>query len=287
VETKVTATGKLAAAIEHYETVGFGVLRGVFAADEMAELAAAFDRQWRIGMAEPESRRQGRLYYRIGEDAALGRILRLVQWPSCIDPVFERLRTDARIFALLRSLLGPDIKQIINQLHWKPPGAAAAEFAFHQDIRFRRPREAYRNLPQSYVQTGIAVDPHSAANGAMLFYPASHRLGEIDLAISGAVMDQAASGESLKRARLDPARLVVLELEPGDLAFWDLLAVHGSGRNLSDRDRRFYLNGYVRAADCDEGEWAYRDGRPCPLAPGTLPQGDPFLRMETEISEAE
>ena len=263
-------TAAIEAAVEHYRAAGYGIVRGVFTPAEIAELAAAFDRHWREGMAHPASFRHGNLFYRLGEDPALGRVLRLVQWPSYADPVLARYRTDERLFRIVEKLLGRDLKQIINQMHWKPPGAAAAEFAFHQDIRFRRPRDAYRNLFHSYVQTGIAVDRHTPASGAMRVYPGSHLLGELDLAIHGAVMDAAAGEEALRRAGLDPARLVDLTLEPGDVAFWNVGTVHGSGRNATRADRRFYLNGYVRAADCDRGEWAFRDGRPCPL-------GEPVL----------
>ena len=45
------------------------------------------------------------------------------------------------------------------------------------------------------------------------------------------------------------------------------ILVHGSGTNSSDHKRRLYINGYVRAADCDRGEWAFRDGQPVPLGP--------------------
>ena len=64
---------------------------------------------------------------------------------------------------------------------------------------------------------------------------------------------------------LDPAKLVHLELAPGDLALWHLCTIHGSGPNGAAIDRRAYLNGYVTAANCDRGEWAWRDGAPCAL----------------------
>jgi ectoine hydroxylase-related dioxygenase (phytanoyl-CoA dioxygenase family) len=257
-------------AIQSYREQGYAVLRGLFDPTEIAALAAAFDRHWAIGMAHRASWRHGNRFYRQGHDAALGRVLRLVQWPSYDDPLLAGFRTDPRIFAVLEPLIGRDVKQIINQLHWKPPGAAAAEFAYHQDSRFRRPREAYRNLRQSYVQTGIAVDPHTRENGAMRIYPGSHLLDDVDLSVAGSVMDGDMADESLRRAGLDPARVVDLELQPGDLAFWNAFTIHGSGRNMTARDRRFYLNGYVRAADCDRGEWAFRNG-----VPQTL--GEPVL----------
>ena len=261
----------IAAALTQYQAEGYAVLRRVFAPDEIADIAAAFDRHWAEGMAHGRTFRHGNLLYRLGRDPRLGRIVRLVQWPSYGDPVLEAVRRDPRYLAILAPLIGTDIKQIINQLHWKPPGAAAAEFAFHQDARFRRPASAYRNLATSYVQTGIAIDPHRAANGAMRVYPGSHRLGsKPSLAGAAPVLDQAMADERLVAIGLDPAKLVVLELDPGDVAFWNVYTIHGSGPNTTSGDRRFYLNGYVRAADCDRGEWAFRDGAPCVL-------GEPVL----------
>ena len=266
----------IAEALAQYRADGYAVLRRVFDADEIADMAGAFARHWAEGMAHGRSFRHGNLLYRLGHDAALGKLVRLVQWPSYGDPVFEAVRRDPRYLAILEPLIGRDIKQIINQLHWKPPGAAGAEFAFHQDVRFRRPRSAYRNLATSYVQTGIAIDAHRAANGAMLIYPGSHRLGEKDLAGPAPVLDQSMAEERLVAAGLDPGKLIVLELDPGDVALWHVHTIHGSGPNLTQGDRRFYLNGYVRAADCDRGEWAFRDGAPCPL-------GEPVLVHYDEL----
>src|SRR5712691_4215449 len=140
---RMTGRSEIDDAIAHYRELGYGVVRGVFPPAEIAELAAAFDRHWAHGMALGASFRHGNLLYRIAEDARLGKLVRMVQWPSYVDALLARIRTDARLLAVLEPMLGGDVKQIINQLHWKTPGAAA-EFAFHQDARFRRPREAYR-----------------------------------------------------------------------------------------------------------------------------------------------
>ncbi|MGH7090794.1 MAG: phytanoyl-CoA dioxygenase family protein, partial [Stellaceae bacterium] len=164
-----------AEALAQYRKQGYAVVRGFFAPDEVAAVASAFDRHWREGLAHRASFRHGNLFYRQGKDPRLGKILRLVQWPSYVDPALEAVRRDPRWLALLRPLLGGDVKQIINQLHWKPPGAAAAEFAFHQDVRFRRPREAYRNLEAAYVQTGLAIDRHTPESGAMRLLPGSQQ----------------------------------------------------------------------------------------------------------------
>jgi ectoine hydroxylase-related dioxygenase (phytanoyl-CoA dioxygenase family) len=256
--------------LDQYREAGYAVVRGVFGPDEIAALAAAFDRVREAALAHPKSFRHGNLLYRLADDANLGRIVRLVQWPSYADATFQRFRTDPRIADIIAPLIGRDVKQIINQLHWKPRGAAMAEFGYHQDIRFRRPREAYRDPASNYVQTGIAIDPHRAETGAMTVLPGSHRLAELSMSMNGAVMQTALDDGDLARLGLDPARGTPLELEPGDVALWHLHLLHGSGPNKAAPDRRFYINGYVRASACDRGEWAFRDGKPCALGAPVL-----------------
>lgn len=256
--------------LEDYRERGFAVVRGLFRSDEVAAIAAAFDRIHAEGLRHPASYRHQNVLFRLGMDAKLGRILRMVQWPSYCDATLDAVRLDERIVGVLAPLIGRDLKQIINQMHWKPPGAEAAEFAFHQDIRFRRPRAAFRDLAASYVQTGLAIDRHTRRSGCMRMLAGSHRLGELNLDGGGAVLDRRASEAELARAGLDPAKLADLTLEPGDLALWHVLTVHGSGPNQSGADRRFYINGYVIGQNADRGVWAFRNGRPCPL-------GEPVL----------
>lgn len=266
---RLAARPQLDAALRDFHSRGFAVVKGVFAADEVARVAAAFDRLYAQGLRHRRSYRHGNLFFRIAEDARLGRIVRYLQWPSYVDPVLDAIRLDPRMLAIVRPLIGPDVKQIINQLHWKPPGAAAVEFGYHQDIRFRRPRSAYRNPAESYVQTGLAIDPHRIDNGAMVLYPGSHRLGELALG-NGRVMETPLRPDDLIAVGLDPGAAVTLDLDPGDVALWHLYTVHGSGANHSAIDRRLYINGYVRADSCDRGAWTFRDGRPVPLGAPVL-----------------
>ncbi len=256
--------------LAHYRDFGYAIVKGVFNAGEIARLAAACDRVETVALAHPKSYRHQNTFYRIAEDERLGRVLRFAQWPAYGDPDLEAVRLDHRLFEIAQPLLGNDIRQIINQVNWKPPGAAEADFCFHQDIHFRRPRAAYRNTRTSYVQTAIAVDPHRRDNGAIRVYPGSHKLGRLDFPVEGRVMNRGMSDADLSAVGLDPGKLVDLELEPGDVALWNLYTVHGSGPNRSTGGRRVYLNGYVRAEDCDRGEWAFRDGQPCRL-------GEPVL----------
>ncbi len=252
--------------VAQYHAHGYAVVRGVFSPDEVAEIAAAIDAIHAEGVAHGRSFRHGNLFYNVAPDDRGEPLVRMVQWPSYHNAVLNAVRLDPRWVDLLAPLIGGDLKQIINQLHWKAPGSRG-DFAWHQDSRFRKPDAAYRNLGSSYIQTGLAIDPHTPQSGAMRMIPNSHRAGPLDIDTSTEVLGNAMTDDALRDAGIDPAKVIDLEMEPGDIAMWSPYLVHGSGRNTADHQRRLYINGYVRAADCDRGEWAFRDGQPVPLGP--------------------
>ncbi len=252
--------------VAQYRTNGYAIVRGVFSPDEVARIGAAVDAVHAEGVAHGRSFRHGNLFYNVAPDADGDPLVRMVQWPSYHNVVLDSVRLDPRWIALLGPLIGGDLKQIINQLHWKAPGSRG-DFAWHQDSRFRKPDAAYRNLGTSYIQTGLAIDPHTRESGAMRMIPNSHRAGPLALDTDTEVLGNEMTDDALRDAGIDPSSVVDLELAPGDIAMWSPYLVHGSGRNTADHQRRFYINGYVRAADCDRGEWAFRDGRPVPLGP--------------------
>lgn len=245
---------------------GYVVVRGLFSAAEIASIAAATDQVHAEGVAHGRSFRHGNLFYNVAEGADGEPLVRMVQWPSYHQSVLNAVRLDRHIAALLKPLLGPDLKQIINQVHWKAAGSLG-DFAWHQDSRSRRPASAYRNLANSYVQTGLAIDPHNPQSGGMRFVPGSHLRGDLGMDCSKKALGTPLQDDALEAVGLSSADAIDLILEPGDLALWSPYLVHGSGANRAAHKRRFYINGYVRAADCDRGEWTFRDGDPVPFGP--------------------
>lgn len=254
--------------VAQFRRDGYAVMRGFFDPAEVAAIGAAVDQIHAEGVAHGRSFRHGNLFYNVAPGAEGTPTVRMVQWPSYHQPVLETVRRDPRFAAMLAPLIGGDVKQIINQLHWKAPGAMG-DFAWHQDSRFRKPDDCYRNLGTSYVQTGLAIDPHNPQSGGMRFIPRSHLQGDLDLDTGTEVLGNSMADAVLLAAGLAPEETIDLVLEPGDLALWNPYLVHGSGTNRSDHQRRLYINGYVRADDCDRGEWAFRGGEPMPL--GTEP----------------
>jgi len=252
--------------LTHYWRDGYAIVRGFFSRTEVAEISAALDRLYDEGVAHGRCFRHGNLFYNVAREGGGEAHVRMVQWPSYHQPLLNRVRLDPRFAELLESLIGQDLKQIINQVHWKAPGSLG-DFAWHQDSRFRRPPIAYRNLATAYVQTGLAIDPHTPESGCMRFIPRSHLRGDLGMDCSELVLGSAMKDSILDQVGLSGDDAVDLVLEPGDLALWSSYLVHGSGKNTSGHKRRLYINGYVRAADCDRGEWAFRGGQAVPFGP--------------------
>ena len=257
--------------VQDLNTQGFAIVRGFLTPSETKEIAAETDALYREGLKHHATYRDKNLLFEILHDPkAQRRVVLQAHWTAWISPLLERMRRSEQYFSVLEPFLGSDIKQISHQIHWKPPGAKYTFYRFHQDARFREGNVKDFDFVRSSVTTGLAIDPQTVANGALRVIPKSHRLGYLGLSDDGAIMVGQTQDEELRRAGLDPNNIVTCEMQPGDLLLWTLFTVHGSAPNVSDYDRRFMINSYVRAGDSDRGEWAFRDGVSTPL--GSEPQ---------------
>src|SRR6476659_5620301 len=167
--------------VADYRRDGYAIVRGLFSADEIAAIGAAVDQVHAEGVAHGRSFRHGNLFYNVTPVEGGDPLVRMVQWPSYHQPVLERVR---------------------------------------RDPRFRKPDECYRNLGISYVQTGLAIDPHTPESGCMRFLPRSHLQGDLPLDTSTEVLGNAMADDVLVAAGLSPGDAVDLVLAPGDLALW-------------------------------------------------------------------
>jgi ectoine hydroxylase-related dioxygenase (phytanoyl-CoA dioxygenase family) len=246
---------------------GYAIVRGFLPPEEMRALAAEAARMYQEGLKHHATYRDRNLLFEVLDDPrAARRVVLQAHWTAWISPALERLRRDARFLAVLSPFLGRDIKQMTHQIHWKPPGAKYTFYRWHQDARFRN-QQATRNPLYGTVTTGLAIDRQTIENGALRIIPRSHLNGYLGLSEDGTIMTGATPDQDLERAGLAPASAVSCEMEPGDLLLWTLYTVHGSAPNLSSYERCFMINSYVRAADSDRGEWAFRDGVSTPLGP--------------------
>ena len=250
--------------VREYWEKGYTIVRGVISADEIAELREAFDRAYAEGVQLGRIWRHQNRFFWVNQHPSVGTFVSGCQWQAWADPVIDRLRSHPKLMALLEPLIGNHLKQIINQMHWKVPGTGYT-WGFHQDVRSRKPDHCFRELATSYVQTGLAIDRHWPGNGAMQVIPYSHRRGDLRID-GGASHHDGTRAESVASVGINPREAVSVEMEPGDVALWGPFMIHGGGINsTADNFRRLYINGYVKADNCDRGQPVLDHGKPVPL----------------------
>ena len=273
---------------KRFHQQGYAVVKGVFNADEIAALKRATDRAKGRGLEVGRSFRHGNLGYWIDDDPSIGTHVVGMQWPSYQEAALELHRRDPRMLALLEPLIGRNIRQIVNQLHWKTPGSSFA-VSFHRDRINRRPVEAFRALATSYVQTATFIDPMTVNNGALLVVPGSHRRKpRTKPPGTGNFVTGNVSRAYLCHEGFSDADLVSIHAQPGDVALWHVDTIHGSEMNRSVQDRCLYINGYVDARNCMRGHWAFIKGQGIPLPPIDVPvlihRDDIFDPIEVELA---
>lgn len=252
---------------------GYAIVRNFIDRNEVANLQAETKWLYEQALVHPTSYRHGNLSFEIFPEKHFGkRYVVQAYWFAWISKYFEEFRRRPEFLEVLDPLLGRNIKQVAQQIHWKPPGARLTGYRFHQDLRFRESRDAYRDIVNDTVTIGIAIDAATAENGCLRIVPRSHENGYLGLSDNGdgVLMKGLTHDDELRAVGLDPDQVVDVELEPGDAVIWGLLTVHGSLPNYSNFDRAFALSSYVRGDTSQRGEWAFRDGASTPL--GETPQ---------------
>jgi len=283
------APGETRAIAECFNRHGYAVVRSVFSTAEVAEFKNATDRAKQRGFEIGRPCRQGNWGYWINQDPRIGTNVIGMQWPSYDEPALELMRRDSRMLRILEPLIGVNIRQIVNQLHWKTPGSSFA-VSFHRDRINRRPAEAFRSLATSYIQTATMIDPMTAENGALLVVPGSHlRASRMPHPGKGNFVTGDISRSYLTQVGFCEADLLPIHGEPGDVVLWHVDTIHGSEMNRSSQDRCLYINGYVDARSCMRGHWAFISAQGVPLPPVDVPvlvhREDVFDHMHFEFTD--
>jgi ectoine hydroxylase-related dioxygenase (phytanoyl-CoA dioxygenase family) len=214
---------------------GYAVVRDLLPPDEVAVLAAAFERLVATARTLPGTAEVGSAKFVLDPDPF--RLHRVV-WCGGAEPDLERLGGDPRFLRLAVAALGADpVVQLVQQAHFKLPGDEV-DFAWHQDASNRRyGTDLFTDVDGrgSFVQIALAVDPSGARNGGLQVIPGSHRLGFVADPETG----------RLPEGLFDPSAARSPELDPGDALVFGPFLLHGSQPNRSDGPRRLFLQGYA------------------------------------------
>jgi hypothetical protein len=221
------------AQVQSYEEQGYLIVRGLFAAAEMARVATEADTLLgRTDLIHTDNLRC-RWQPDVETDACL-----FETFDPVIDlaPVCAALARDPRLLGLLADLYGEPAHLFKDKLIFKPPRAKG--YDLHQDYI------SWPDFPRSFVTAAVAIDPCGPDNGCTLVYPGVHRLGYLS-PLDG-------DYHSLPPETVDEARAVPLTLEPGDVALFGCFLPHRSAPNHSGRWRRLLYLSYN--ADSDGGD---------------------------------
>ncbi|MFF8814785.1 phytanoyl-CoA dioxygenase family protein [Streptomyces pactum] len=154
--------------------------------------------------------------------------------PHLFCPLARRRLLDPRLGAAVSELLGEEPVAAQSMFYFKPPGARGQ--ALHQDNFYLRVE------PGTCVAAWVAVDRADRANGGLEVVPGTHRM---DLFCP----EEADPGTYFTREYVPPPaglRRVAVDLEPGDVLFFNGSLVHGSEPNTTaDRFRRSFICHYA------------------------------------------
>jgi ectoine hydroxylase-related dioxygenase (phytanoyl-CoA dioxygenase family) len=222
--------------------VGFALQPHVFAADEIGEMRAAFERLERTAYRLKDTRmHRGSQFVLSG--AANGshpnvRIDRIV-WCGAAEPVLSVFGEDRRLLAMASQLLGSrEMNHLINQAHFKLPGDGV-DFPWHQDSTHRRyGGDEWRDLNGrgSFVQALTAIDDVTIENGPLQVIPESCKLGHV-------VPPE--GGVGWLPVELDPRTAVSVTMQAGSVLLFGPYTFHRSQPNCSARPRRVFINGFA------------------------------------------
>ncbi|MEY4183627.1 MAG: hypothetical protein RIS07_30, partial [Actinomycetota bacterium] len=171
------ANSRVDAAIEQYKADGYAIIRGFFDSEVTAELKRKSDELYQVGIQHPVTYRHGNLSYEILPEKHFGqRYLIQAYWFAWADRFFDDFRSRPEYLEILEPQLGGNIRQVTQQIHWKPPGARISGYRFHQDLMFREARHAYDDVVRDTVTIGVAIDRATKENGCLRVVPGSHKL---------------------------------------------------------------------------------------------------------------
>lgn len=158
--------------------------------------------------------------------------VRRIKKPHKVDPVFQEILENPTFVAMMRDLLGPNIRLQSSKINMKEAGEGSP-VEWHQDWAF------YPHTNEDLLAVGVMIDDCQMENGPLLVMPGSHQ---------GPVYDHHADGYFCgaidpTREEVDFSKAVPCFGKAGSISIHHVRALHGSAENTSPKARRllFYM----------------------------------------------
>ncbi|VTS04118.1 phytanoyl-CoA dioxygenase family protein [Tuwongella immobilis] len=204
--------------LQQYETDGYLLLKGFYAADEIDLLRRAAKEDHALDQ------------HSFGRADGEGGKVRLALWNHPGDGIYGMFARSERIVRVCEQLLGGEVYHYHSKMIMKDARVGGA-WAWHQDYGYWYQNGVLFPLLTSVM---IAVDPSRKENGCLQVLKGSHHCGRIEHVLTG---DQAGANRERVDELLKRLELVYVEMEPGDALFFHANLLHRSDQNRSEFPR--------------------------------------------------
>lgn len=225
--------------LAHFAETGWVARRGLFSADEAAEIARWTDEL----VALPEMPGRHMVYYEDSLTTPGERVMQRIEDFCPYHASFDDLVRHGRLSAAVAQLLGSQAVLFKEKINFKKAGGAG--FEPHQDQQ-----AGWTTYAPMFVTALVGIDRATPENGCLEMTSAprlSQMIGE--------------EWQPLSPEQMAAFDLVPVPTEPGDVLFFDSYAPHASKPNLTDAQRRILYLTYNAASDGDHRRRYYDDKR--------------------------
>ena len=245
--------------VDHFWTQGYLRVPGVYAPDEVDELAEDLDLlidRWAGSKPWTGPWRDALL----DADMAAKIELRGLHDLPYYSAAWARATSNAKLAGVLRCLLGPAVELHHTTMHVKPP-ERGQPFPLHQDWPF------YPHTDDRYIDVLLHLDDTSHENGEICFLPGSH--------LGGPLQHVTVAGGTMCHPHLPTDQYHLADTTPvparrGDVVCFNINTIHGSYLNTTSEPRRLVRMGYRHPDNAQLGGQAM--GRPGVMVVGTKPR---------------
>ena len=183
------------------------------------------------------------------QESARDKTFSPIPMPHKKHPLFLSMMCYSPIVKIVEKLVAGEASGVGGEFFYMRPGTPG--FAIHQDNAY------VQAPPDMFCSAWTALCDIDRRNGALYFFPGSHKLGPLPTREREDAPDPGQNpGARACECMLPPGRESIdMTLKKGDVVLFHSLAVHGSHSNESNRFRYSFLATYIRKNQ------PYRPGR--------------------------
>jgi hypothetical protein len=212
------------AQIDVYNECGFLVVKDLFSPDEVRKL-----KDYAIADIDPEQ-------VMVKGDLG-GNQTKLRMWNSAEDDLYGMFSRNQKLVDNVEAIFKETIYVYSAKMILKNAKEGGA-WEWHQDYGYWY---NYGCLMPTMMSCTIAVDKATRENGCLQVLRGSQKIGRIN---HDRINEQTVVNEEMLNAALERFELEYVEMEPGDVLFFDGNILHRSDSNNSDFNRWSYIVSY-------------------------------------------